>query len=188
MEESEIRDYIKEGISARDSLDSAIVLKTGLKIAEAFQNRRKLILMGNGGSAADSQHIAAEFVGRFEAERKPLPAMALNTNSSSVTAISNDYSYDDVFERQVRAFAHEGDVVVGISTSGNSRNIAKALESAKSIGCYCIALTGMGEGIISGKAHDTIHVMSKRTAIIQEVHIAIGHLWSKIVENEVFEK
>lgn len=142
--------------------------------------------MGNGGSAADSQHIAAEFVGRFEKERRPLPAMALNTNTSSVTAISNDYSYDSVFERQIRAFAVKGDVIVGISTSGNSTNIVNGLAAAREIGCYCIAMTGESEGKVREFSNEVIKVPSGRTSLIQEVHIAIGHIWSKLVEDRLF--
>lgn len=188
MEEDAIRKYIEEGIAARDSLDPSLILKTGLRIAEAFLSGHKLILMGNGGSAADSQHIAAEFVGRFETERDPLPALALNVNTSSITAISNDYSYDDVFERQIRAFAGNGDIVVGISTSGNSRNVAIALKTARERGCYTIALTGSSDGLVSNHSDEVIHVQSRRTSIIQEIHISIGHMWSKIVEDKIFEK
>lgn len=187
MEKEDVINYLDEGIKARKSLSPDVVISTGLKISEAFKNGNKLILMGNGGSAADSQHIAAEFVGRFEKERNPLPALALNANSSSVTAISNDYSYEDVFSRQIQAFAHARDVVVGISTSGNSKNVVKALRTAREKGCYCISLTGTIGGKVAEFSNETINVQSVRTSLVQEVHIAIGHMWSKIVEDELFK-
>lgn len=186
MDKEGLVEYINDGIRARNEVDVKQVLLIGNKLAEAFSNGNKLILMGNGGSAADAQHIAAEFVGRFEKERSPLPAMALHTNTSSLTAISNDYSYDDVFARQVKAFAKKGDVVVGISTSGNSKNVVNALKTAKEIGCYCVAMTGSKPGKVDAYSESVIKIKSSRTSIIQEVHITIGHIWSKIVEDYVF--
>ncbi len=188
MKRSDVDDYIGQGVSARQGIDPDQVIRTGEIIAESFRNGGKLILMGNGGSAADSQHIAAEFVGRFEKERNPLPSLALNTNTSSVTAISNDYSYDMVFERQIKAFAKKGDVVVGISTSGNSKNVVNALSAAKMIGCHCISLTGEKDGKVGEFSDEVVKVKSSRTSIIQEVHIAIGHMWSKIVEDKLFPR
>lgn len=186
MELQDIDSYISEGIEARKSIDKNLVHEIGKKISESFRNGGKLILMGNGGSAADAQHIAAEFVGRFETERKPLPSIALHTNTSSLTAISNDYSYDEVFSRQVNAFAVRGDVVIGISTSGNSVNVVNGLKAARDIGCYCISLTGLKNGKVDEFSDASVKVKSTRTSIIQEVHIAIGHIWSKIVEDELF--
>lgn len=187
MDKDAIMAYIEEGVKARKALDVETVIVVGNAMADAFSNGNKLIFMGNGGSAADSQHIAAEFVGRFEKERQPLPALALNTNSSSVTAISNDYSYESVFERQIRAFAKKGDVVVGISTSGNSKNVVSALHAARDIGCYCVAMTGKNDGKVAEYSEQVIKVNSTRTSIIQEVHIAVGHIWSKMVEDIVFK-
>lgn len=188
MEVNDIEDYISEGIKARSSVDAKKISEIGRKLSESFRNGGKLILMGNGGSAADSQHIAAEFVGRFEKEREPLPALALNTNTSSVTAISNDYSYEEVFARQVRAFSRKGDCVIGLSTSGNSKNVVRALGAAKEAGCYTVAMTGSKDGRAGEVADDVVKVDSNRTSIIQEVHIAIGHIWSKIVEDDLFGK
>lgn len=188
MNKSEISEYIEEGVLARSSVDVDLIERVGHIISAAFSHGNKIFLMGNGGSAADSQHIAAEFVGRFETDRRPLPALALNTNTSSITAISNDYSYEKVFERQIEAFARKDDVVIGISTSGNSKNIVAALEAAKKMGCYCVSLTGLNGGKVSEFSDINIKVDSKRTSIIQEVHIAIGHIWSKIVEDELFKR
>ncbi|MEM0156354.1 MAG: D-sedoheptulose 7-phosphate isomerase [Thermoplasmataceae archaeon] len=183
MNSKEIFEYIEAGVEARKDLDVPLVMETGNMIADSFHRGGKLIIFGNGGSAADSQHIAAEFVGRFEKERRALPAIALNTNTSSVTAIGNDYGYDMVFSRQVEAFANRGDVVVGISTSGNSKNVNMALEKANTMGCSTIALTGRSGGEMVKIARKSIVVKSQRTSIIQEIHISIGHIWSKIVED-----
>lgn len=186
MERKDVEAYIAEGVEARKGLDADQLVRVGKVLSNAFKDGKKLILMGNGGSAADAQHIAAEFVGRFEKERDPLPAIALHTNTSSVTAISNDYSYGELYARQVAAFAESGDVVVGISTSGNSENVVKGLKAARELGCYCISLTGSGGGKVADFSDEVIAVKSKRTSIIQEVHIAIGHILSKIVEDSVF--
>lgn len=186
MDQSEVTSYLKEGLKPRETVDSEQILRTGRQLASCFSKGGKAIFMGNGGSAADSQHIAAEFVGRFEKERDPLPALALHTNTSSLTAIANDYSYEMVFERQIRAFAKKGDFVVGISTSGNSGNVVAALKTAKELGCYCVSLTGSKGGKVSEFSDETVKVDSSRTSIIQEVHIAIGHIWSKIVEEVLF--
>ena len=185
MNIQEISEYVQSGVEARKALEPDLVLETGGDIAESFRRGGKLIIFGNGGSAADAQHIAAEFVGRFEKERRPLPALALNTNTSSITAIGNDYSFDKVFSRQVEAFARKEDVVVGISTSGNSSNVNLALEKADSMGCMTIALTGRTGGTMVNIARKAIIVKSNKTSIIQEVHIAIGHMWSKIVEDTI---
>ncbi|AKA49278.1 phosphoheptose isomerase [uncultured archaeon] len=186
MDTREVEQYIQEGLEARRLIDVEQVVRIGKVISEAYRKGRKTMFFGNGGSAADSQHIAAEFVGRFEKERKPLPSLALSVNSSSVTAISNDYSYNNVFERQVRAFSVEGDVAVGLSTSGNSTNVVNALRAARTIGCYCVAMTGSKGGKVEEYAHEVIRVGSSRTSIIQEVHIAVGHILSKIVEEDIF--
>jgi len=152
------------------------------KIVEAFKRGNKLILMGNGGSASDAQHIAAEFVGRFKKERPSLPAMALNTNSSTTTAIGNDYSYDVIFSRQIDGFAREGDVVIGISTSGNSKNIYLALGLAHRKGCYTVGLLGKDGGIIKGMCDLPIVVKSNDTPHIQECHIFLGHCICDLVD------
>ncbi|MGC8568206.1 MAG: D-sedoheptulose 7-phosphate isomerase [Candidatus Micrarchaeia archaeon] len=185
MELDEIDKYIKEGATARLNIDKKNVYEAGNTIYKSMKNGGKLLIMGNGGSAADAQHIAAEFVGRFLKERRALPAMALHTNTSSITAIANDYSYEKVFSRQIEAFAKAGDVVLGISTSGNSKNVIEAMETAKSLGCTTIAMTGRSGGRLKEIADIAIKVDSNYTPIIQEMHITIGHIISKIVEDLV---
>jgi len=155
------------------------------KTIECFKNGGKVILMGNGGSAGDAQHIAAEFVGRYKKERKSYPALALNTNTSSLTAIGNDYGYDVSFSRQVEGFAKEGDIVIGISTSGNSTNVYKALELAKQKGCYTAAFLGKDGGTIKNIADLPIIVRSNNTPRIQECHIFIGHTLCELVDKEL---
>ena len=141
--------------------------------------------MGNGGSAGDAQHIAAEFVGRYKKERKSYPALALNTNTSSLTAIGNDYGYEVSFSRQVEGFAKAGDVVIGISTSGNSKNVYKALELAKKLNCYTAAFLGKIGGTIKDIVDLPIIVKSNNTPRIQECHIFIGHTLCELVEKEL---
>lgn len=186
MDKNSISAYLSDGADARISVDIDKVTQVGEELSSIFSKGGKLLLMGNGGSASDAQHIAAEFVGRFEMERRPLPAMALNVNTSSITAISNDYSYDVIFERQVRAFASDNDMLIGISTSGNSINVLNALKAGKEIGCYCVSLTGSNPGKMHDVSDTNIKVQSSRTSIIQEVHIALGHIWSKMVEDILF--
>lgn len=189
MESEEIRRYLDDGAEVRKGIDAEEILKLGLEIYDRLAQGNKLILMGNGGSAADAQHIAAEFVGKFNAdkERRALPAMALHTNTSSLTAIANDYDYSEVFARQIEAFAKEGDVVIGISTSGNSKNVLKAIEKANGLGCLTIGLTGRDGGKLKELASKTIRVNSDKTPMIQEAHITIGHIISKVVEDKLLE-
>ena len=187
MDLQQIKNYLEEGSKVRNSLDIEKISFLGESLSSAFKNGNKLIIFGNGGSAADAQHIAAEFVGRFERERKPLPAMILHGNSSSVTAIGNDYSYDMIFSRQMEAFAKKGDVVIALSTSGNSVNVISAVEKAKEIGCSVFGITGSKGGkmkdIIEEK--NLIRIDSDRTSFIQESTIAVGHIISKIVEDNI---
>ncbi len=185
MKISSIEDYMKDGANARLAVDPDFVHKLGDEIAKRMLKGNKLILMGNGGSAADAQHIAAEFVCRFEKDRKPLPALALHANTSSLTAIGNDYGFDYVYERQVEAFAEKDDIVIGISTSGNSQNVIKAIDKANELGCLTIAFTGRRGGKLASKTKYALKVDSDRTSIIQEVHIAVGHIISKIVEDNL---
>lgn len=151
----------------------------------ALANKNTIYFMGNGGSAADSQHLAAELVGRFQKERRGLPAIALTTDTSILTSIGNDYSYDEVFRRQVEALVKSGDVVVGISTSGNSSNIVKAIQEAKRIGAVTIGLTGQGGGKLAELCDLCIKVPSKVTARIQEAHIMIGHIVCQLIEEGI---
>ena len=185
MEIDEIDTYLKEGSRARLNIDRKQVYELGHKIYSSMNKGGKLLIMGNGGSAADAQHIAAEFIGRFFKERRALPAIALNTNTSSLTAIANDYSYEDIFSRQVEALAKPGDVVIGISTSGNSKNVINAIQKANSLDCFTVSLTGRSGGKLKGMAKMAITVDSDSTPIIQEMHIATGHIISNIVEDLV---
>ena len=145
----------------------------------------KLILMGNGGSAGDSQHIAAELVGRFKKERRAMPAIALTVDTSSLTALGNDYGFDAIFERQLEALGHKNDAVLGISTSGNSENVVRALKKAKAIGAETIGLVGNDGGKIKEIADLSIIIPSNDTARIQEVHITIGHIICELIEEDL---
>lgn len=154
-------------------------------ILAAYRHGGKVILCGNGGSAADAQHLAAELVGRFKLERRALPAIALNTNTSILTALGNDYGYETVFSRQVEALANENDIVIGLSTSGNSPNVIKAIEAAKTRGAKTIGLTGGNGGRLAEVADLNITVPSANTPRIQEAHITIGHIVCELVEREL---
>lgn len=143
----------------------------------------KVIFCGNGGSAADAQHLAAELLGRFLKDRRPLAALAVTTNSSTMTAIGNDYSYDDIFERQVRGLGRPEDVLVGLSTSGNSGNVVSALEAARAIGMATIGLTGAKDGKMDALCDLCLKVPSTSTPRIQEMHIGVGHMLCELVED-----
>ncbi len=145
-------------------------------VVNTIKSGKRVYLFGNGGSAADAQHIAAEFTGRFVKERRGLPAMALTTDTSALTAIGNDYGYERVFSRQVEALANEGDLLIGISTSGNSPNVLLAFAEGKKIGCNIIALSGRDGGKMKSEADINLVVPSQTTARIQEMHILIGHI------------
>lgn len=155
-------------------------------IAQAFREGKKVILFGNGGSATDASHLAAEFVNRFLMERPPLPAIALNTDPAVLTSISNDYSYEQVFSKQLAALGHEGDVVIGLSTSGNSPNVIKAIEVAKKNGMKTVVLTGGTGGRLANMADHTFIVQTKQTPRIQETHITLGHTICQMVDEELF--
>ncbi|MFN2527819.1 MAG: SIS domain-containing protein [Candidatus Baltobacteraceae bacterium] len=154
-------------------------------ITTAFKNGNKVLWMGNGGSAADAQHLAAEFSGRFLRERRGYPSEALSVNSSAVTAIGNDFGYERVFARQVQAFVQPGDVVVGITTSGTSKNIVLALEEAKQCGALTVAFTGNGGGKVAEIADLCLRGPDGYSAIIQEVHITMGHIICDLVEQSL---
>lgn len=153
--------------------------------SEAIGRGNKILIFGNGGSAADAQHIAAELVGRYKLERRGLPAIALTTDTSALTAIANDYGYDMVFSRQIEALARPGDVVIGISTSGNSKNVINAFKSAKELGCKCIGLSGKDGGVMSKVCDVNIVVPSNNTPRIQEMHILIGHIMCQAIEDSL---
>jgi D-sedoheptulose 7-phosphate isomerase len=169
---------------ARENADK--ILEVVQLISQAFREGKKLLIFGNGGSATDASHIAAEFVNRFLMERPPLPAIALNTDVAVLTSISNDYEYSQVFSKQLSALGHEGDVVIGISTSGNSPNVLKALEVAKKNGMRTVILTGGSGGKLAGMADYTFIVPTKHTPRIQETHITLGHTICQMVDEELF--
>jgi D-sedoheptulose 7-phosphate isomerase len=157
-------------------------------ISQSFESGNKLLLFGNGGSAADAQHIAAEFVNRYIIDRPPLPAIALTTDTSILTSVSNDSAFIEIFSKQVKALGKEGDVSIGITTSGNSPNIIKAFEVAREMGIKTVALTGNDGGAIAKMAHIALIVPSNSTPRIQETHILIGHMLCEMVEHQLFLK
>jgi len=156
-------------------------------IFDAVSNGKKILLCGNGGSAADAQHIAAEFVGRYETERRALPAIALTTDTSALTALANDYGFERIFSRQVEALASGGDVLISFSTSGSSPNIIAAVMKAREIGCRTIGLTGINGKKLASVCDACILVPSERTARIQEAHITIAHIWCEIIDSKLKE-
>src|SRR5713101_2081891 len=164
------------------------VAKVGELLIAVFKRGNKVLLFGNGGSAADAQHIAAELVGRFAFDRPALPALALSVNGSCVTAIGNDYGFDLIFSRQLEALARPGDVAIGISTSGNSPNVVKAMSTARKMELHTVALTGAAGGSLKGRVDHCICVPSNETPRIQEGHILVGHIISELVESEMFQK
>ena len=172
-------------ISLRTSgaLDAAVAAADA--VARAVRDGGKLILFGNGGSAADAMHLAAEFLGRFLLERRPLPALALADNHSAVTAIGNDYAYEQVFSRQVLALGRPGDVAFGLSTSGGSANVAAALREARSSGLLTVAMTGADGGVVADAAEIVIAIPSRQTPRIQEAHLMLGHLICEAVEQAI---
>jgi D-sedoheptulose 7-phosphate isomerase len=164
---------------------SGIIADIVARLWSCFDHGGKLLICGNGGSAADAQHVAAEFVGRFARERAAWPAMALTTNTSILTAIGNDYSFDRVFARQVEAFAVPGDVIVGISTSGNAANVIAAMKTARELGCQTIGFTGENGGRLKDGVDICLHAPSNVTARIQEVHIVVWHIVCEMIEQEL---
>jgi D-sedoheptulose 7-phosphate isomerase len=184
-------DQIKASIAVKQATFEDPVLTDGIEkaariITEAYKAGNKTMLAGNGGSAADSQHIAGEFVSRFNFDRPGIPSIALTTDTSIITAIGNDYGYEKLFERQIQAMGNKGDVFIGISTSGNSPNILKGLEECKKKGIIAIGLTGMSGGKMADLCDICLKVPSNETPRIQEVHILIGHILCSIVEEEMF--
>src|SRR5512136_1198763 len=157
-------------------------------VSHAFESGNKIFFFGNGGSAADAQHLAAEFVNRYVMDRPPLPAIALTTDTSILTSVSNDLAFNEIFAKQLRALGKEGDVAIGISTSGNSPNVIKAFEVAKEMGMKTVALAGNDGGIIAKMADLPLVVPSTSTPRIQEAHILIGHILCEMVEHSLFFK
>jgi D-sedoheptulose 7-phosphate isomerase len=156
--------------------------QSGKAICDALLRGNKILLCGNGGSAADSQHIATELVGRYEKKRRSWPAISLTTDTSALTAVSNDFGYEEVFARQVEGLGKPGDVLIAISTSGKSPSILKAAKKARELGCHTIALTGAGAEPLASLCDLAVVVPAARTSRVQEAHITIGHLWCEMVD------
>jgi len=181
----------KEFQSHIDTIKSVIgnleydVEKASQIVVDTLKNGNKILLCGNGGSAADAQHIAAELTGRYKTERRGLAGIALTTDTSALTAIGNDYGYDRIFDRQVEALAKKGDLLIGISTSGNSQNVINAFKAAKELGCHTIGLSGKGGGKFNDVCDLNLIVPSDNTPRIQEMHILIGHTICQIVDEEI---
>jgi len=183
-----IRRTIRESIQVKEGIVRTMVpeiAQAAAWIAESYRSGGKLVLFGNGGSAGDAQHIAAELVGRFERERRALPAIALTTNTSTLTAIGNDYGYDKIFSRQVEAWVQPTDTVIGISTSGNSPNVLEGIAAARAKGAKTIGLTGEKGGKLASQTDLCLKVPSSNTARIQESHIMIGHLLCLLLEQQI---
>ena len=186
--EETIRARIQTSIDVKAALagELAVVVEVADVLGKGLRAGHTLMLFGNGGSAADAQHIAAEFVGRFYIDRRPLSAIALTTNTSALTAIGNDYGFDHVFERQVEATGRPGDIAIGISTSGNAQNVLRAVRVARRIGMTAIGLTGRSGGRLAGGVDHLVTLPSADTPRIQEAHILLGHIWSEVVEQALF--
>lgn len=188
-----IKSIIQSSIDTKSKMLASVTLQSDIqKCADAWvkclSNKGKVLFCGNGGSAADAQHIAAELSGRFYFDREPLFAEALHVNTSYLTAVANDYSYDVVYERMVQSKGAEGDVLVGISTSGNSKNVVLAMKKAKALGMITIGFTGEGGGEMKSCSDILINVPSTDTPRIQECHILVGHIICELTEEALFEK
>ena len=187
-----LRTHFEEGIELRRRMAETLpaqIARAGEALAAALKSGRKALSCGNGGSAADAQHFAAELVGRFERERPGLPAVALTTDTSALTAIANDYDYDRVFSKQVEALGNEGDVLLAISTSGNSKNVIEAMKAAQARKVAVIALTGRDGGAMGrmcGPRDFHIHVAHPRTMRVQEVHLLVVHCLCEVVDNVIY--
>jgi len=184
---NKVKKIIEESIGVKKALLSGdnleLIEKMAKAMIESLRNGGKILVFGNGGSAADSQHMAAELVGRFKKERKALPAIALTTNTSTITALSNDYGYDISFKRQIEALGEKGDVAVGISTSGAAKNVTCALKKARDLNLLTVALTGKDGGKIKKIADLALVVKSNNTPRIQEAHILVIHVLCELIED-----
>ena len=193
QEDKNMQDKIKAELKESIEVKNQVIKKLAPQIEqaakwmiEALKKGNKVLLFGNGGSAADAQHLAAELIGRYMKDRKSLPAIALTTDTSILTSLSNDYGFETIFARQVEGLAKFGDIAIGISTSGNSRNVLEGVEKAKELGCKTIGLLGCDGGRIADVVDLSIIVPSKSTPRIQESHITIGHILCSLVEQELF--
>jgi D-sedoheptulose 7-phosphate isomerase len=188
-----IIESIKESIEVKQKLLTNSLLisdirKVAVACTNAFSRGNKVLFCGNGGSAADAQHLAAEFSGRYYFDRPPLPAEALHVNSSFLTAVANDYSFDEVYARLLKGIGKKGDVLIGLSTSGNSKNIIRAFEAARELGITTVGFTGETGGMLAGLSDFLINVPSQDTPRIQESHIMIGHIICEQVESTLFPR
>jgi D-sedoheptulose 7-phosphate isomerase len=188
-----IQDIINASISVKQQiLENELLINTTATVADlitdALKNGNRIYFCGNGGSAADAQHLAAEFSGRFYTDRRALPAEALHCNTSYLTAVANDYSYDVVYARLIDGIANKGDVLIGLSTSGNSANIVKAFETAREKGVHTVGFTGMGGGVMKSLSDYLLNVPSTDTPRIQESHIMLGHIICQLVEESYFSE
>lgn len=188
---NKVNDIIKESLLVHDNVlaDSELLLKINNivdLIVETYKNNGKVLFCGNGGSAADAQHISAELSGKFYIDRRPLFAEALHVNTSYLTAVANDYSYDKVFSRLVEAKGQKGDVLIGISTSGTSKNVFEAIKVGDSLGMHTISFCGAEKNIITHESQISINVPSNNTPRVQEIHILLGHIICELVEDRLF--
>ena len=188
MSQTTLAAYLQDHRTVFDAVTalSPSITAVAERLAQCLRDGNKLLLCGNGGSAADCQHLAAEFTGRFHADRPPLAALALTTDTSALTCIGNDYSFDDVFARQLQALGRRGDCLMGISTSGNSANVVRAMEAARAAGVTTIGLLGREGGRLKALCDLAVVVPGEDTARIQEAHIFIGHAWCGLVEDKLF--
>ena len=189
MELERVREAFSASVEALQALGEAdfrVILEMAELLVEAYERGGKVILMGNGGSAADAQHLAAELVSRFKLERRGLPAIALTVNTSILTAIGNDYGFENIFERQVEAIARSGDVVMGLSTSGSSPNVLRAIEKARRMGCITFGFTGASGGQMPHAVDLCFQAPTDDTPHVQEVHITAGHILCGLVEGAMF--
>ncbi|MBU4345544.1 MAG: D-sedoheptulose 7-phosphate isomerase [Desulfobacteraceae bacterium] len=183
-----ILNILEESINVKDRFIKGnidLIVKGAERLATCVASGKKILIFGNGGSAADAQHIAAEFINRFQIERPPLAAIALTTDTSVITSIGNDYGFDKIFSKQIKALGKKDDIAWGISTSGNSANVIKGINAAKEIGLFTIGFTGRG-GKLDQCADMVFPVESDKTARIQEAHITLGHIFCDIVERIIF--
>ncbi|MDA9244114.1 D-sedoheptulose 7-phosphate isomerase [Amylibacter sp.] len=180
---SEFKEHLKTAEATLEYISAPLEMAANLCI-DGLNNGRKILIFGNGGSAADAQHIAAELVGRYKLERKGLPAIALTTDTSALTAIGNDYGFSHVFDRQIDALANEGDIVIGISTGGSSGNVISAIKLANDLGCKTIGFSGRDGGSMDALCDVNLVVPADDTPRIQEMHIVIGHIICQLIEQK----